>query len=127
MSPFLRYLLFQTPGWCVAAGIAAGLHSMFGVPGKIAASMVALLVALDFALYPLFRHSYSARSATGVESLIGEHGIAQTALEPRGFVVIRGERWQARLADASDRAATGARVQVLAVRGLTLVVSQASS
>ena len=123
MSPFLRYLLFQLPGWSVAAAIAAGLYSAFGVPGRIALGMVALLIALDFVLYPFFRHSYSARTQTGVESLIGELCAVETALAPRGYVRIRGERWQARVADVGERAEPGETVQVLAVRGLTLVVT----
>jgi membrane-bound serine protease (ClpP class) len=36
------------------------------------------------------------RPATGAEGLVGAHGRAATALDPEGWVLVQGERWQAR-------------------------------
>jgi membrane-bound serine protease (ClpP class) len=45
--------------------------------------------------------------------------VAATALEPEGWVVVRGERWRAR---ADDRLDSGARVEILGLEGLRLRV-----
>lgn len=111
----------------MVAAIAGALHSLFGVPTSVAVGMVGLMIVLDLLLYPLFRHSYAARSHTGTESWIGQSARVEDGLAPRGYVRIRGERWQARLADPSDRAEPGEMVEVLAVRGLTLLVARAKS
>ena len=56
---------------------------------------------------------------TGVEGLVGEVGVAQTALSPRGKVFVHGEIW-----DASSRAPinAGQSVVVRKVDGLELEV-----
>jgi membrane-bound serine protease (ClpP class) len=60
------------------------------------------------------------KSATGPESMIGLVAVAQTALNPKGQVLVRGEIWNAR---ATTTAHKHARVRVDSVDGLTLVVT----
>jgi membrane-bound serine protease (ClpP class) len=60
-----------------------------------------------------------ARVTTGSEGMVGEKGAVVTALEPEGWVTVRGERWRAR---ATTPLAVGDRVTVEAVEGLTLLV-----
>jgi len=56
---------------------------------------------------------------TGASAMVGEAGVAETALEPNGWVLIHGERWRA-VADSPVPA--GRTVTVAAVQGLTLKV-----
>jgi membrane-bound serine protease (ClpP class) len=56
---------------------------------------------------------------TGASAMVGETGVADTPLEPQGWVRIHGERWRA-VADSPVPA--GQTVTVAAVQGLTLKV-----
>lgn len=56
---------------------------------------------------------------TGASAMVGEKGVADTPLEPQGWVRIHGERWRA-VADSPVPA--GQTVTVAAVEGLTLKV-----
>jgi len=56
---------------------------------------------------------------TGATGMIGEIGVARTALAPEGQVLVRGEYWDA-VADSSVN--VGTRVRVKAVEALKLRV-----
>ena len=61
-----------------------------------------------------------APNATGTALLIGETATVRSHLNPDGFIFIKGERWKAVAEDAPIN--EGERVQVTAVKGLTLTV-----
>lgn len=92
-------------GWSVALGVALG----FGV---ISLLLVELVVRAR-------RH----RVVTGAQGLVGEPGLALSALAPEGTVWVHGERWQA---VAAVPLAAGAAIRVCAVRGLRLEVEASS-
>lgn len=92
-----------------------GLRPRLGalVPAAIAtAAGVMLLVRLVIAAQRLV-------PTTGAEGMVGMAGIAETALDPEGWVRVQGERWRA-LADPGVTA--GDKITVAAVDGLTLRV-----
>ncbi|MBW2363401.1 MAG: NfeD family protein [Deltaproteobacteria bacterium] len=127
---FLRYLLFQIPGFCFA-GIALSLlvrwTALTETGGWI---LFALWVIKDLALYPWMRIGYEPRPAnTGADALRGAIGTALTALAPDapGQVQIGPERWNARLSDDANALAQGDPVRVVALQGLTLVVEAADA
>ncbi len=62
------------------------------------------------------------RVVTGQEGMIGEIGIARTALGPEGQVFVHGEIWNAVAKKAIDE---GARVRVAGIEGLHLLVEPA--
>jgi len=64
------------------------------------------------------------RPWTGMEALLREVGVTQTALDPEGQVLIHGEIWRA-VADAGIPA--GERIRVVGVDGLTLRVTRAGA
>jgi membrane-bound serine protease (ClpP class) len=76
-------------------------------------------VAMFLARLALAAHRQPA--VTGLAAMIGESGIALTAIEPDhiGRVSTHGEIWQAR---AADSIAEGTRVRTTAIEGLTLIV-----
>jgi len=87
----------------------------------------ALAVALPFAAITMFLVSMVMKARgnkvlTGVEGMIGELGIAETALEPAGQVLVRGEYWDA---VAPSNIPAGTQVRVKGVAGLKLQVEQA--
>jgi membrane-bound serine protease (ClpP class) len=119
-------------------------HGMLGIGGTISMVLGALLlvngppdmrihlstalaVTLPFAAITMFLVSMVIKARhgkvlTGVEGMIGELGVAQTALEPEGQVLVRGEYWDA-IAGAPIPA--GAHIRVRGVAGLKLQVDQA--
>ena len=64
-------------------------------------------------------------SYTSQVNLVGEIGVAETALDPRGNVRVRSESWSAE-SDSGERIEQGAEVIVSDVEGLTLKVFKAS-
>jgi membrane-bound serine protease (ClpP class) len=119
-------------------------HGMLGLGGTIAMVLGALLlvngppdmrihlstalaVALPFAAITMFLVSMVIKARqnkviTGTEGMIGQLGVAQTALEPEGQVLIRGEYWDA---VAPSNIPAGAHVRVRGVTGLKLQVEPA--
>jgi membrane-bound serine protease (ClpP class) len=86
----------------------------------------ALAVALPFAAITMFLVSIVVKARrnkvlTGPQGMIGELGVARTALEPEGQVLVRGEYWDA---VANTPVPAGARVHVTGVAGLKLQVEK---
>jgi len=116
-------------------------HGILGIGGTVSMVLGALLlingppeirihlgtalgVALPFALITMFLVSVVIQARhnkvlTGPTGMIGEIGIAQTALEPEGKVLVRGEYWDA---TAPANLPAGASVRVKSVAGLKLFV-----
>jgi len=87
----------------------------------------AISVALPFALITMFLVSIVVQARrnkvlTGASGMVGEIGVAKTALEPEGKVLVRGEYWDA---VASANMPVGSRVRVKAMSGLKLMVEPA--
>ncbi len=86
----------------------------------------ALAVALPFAAITMFLVSLvikarQSKVLTGAEGMIGELGVARTALEPEGQVLVHGEYWDA---IAPTNIPVGAQVRVKGVAGLKLQVEK---
>jgi membrane-bound serine protease (ClpP class) len=89
----------------------------------ITASAVSIPIGLiAIFLTTLVLRARRGRVATGSEGMIGEIGVARTALGLEGKVFVHGELWNAA---ASSSIAEGARVRVVGVNGLRLVVEPA--
>ena len=59
---------------------------------------------------------------TGYEEMRGKIAAVRSTLDPEGQVFVHGAVWHARLRDSGGRVATGGRVRVESVDGLTLEV-----
>ena len=86
--------------------------------------LTAVAVSIPFGLITVFLMNIALRArankvVTGGEGLIGEVGIAQTALSPGGKVFVHGEIWDA---VATSQVAAGDRVVIRRVDGLQLGV-----
>src|SRR5882724_4989588 len=89
----------------------------------------ALAVSLPIGVITIFLMSLALKArrnkvVTGLEGLIGETGIAQTALSPQGKVFVHGELWDA---VSSAEVAAGQSVVVQRVDGLRLSVDPVTS
>jgi membrane-bound serine protease (ClpP class) len=116
-------------------------HGMLGIGGTVSMVLGALLlvngppdmrihlstalaVALPFAAITMLLVSMVIKARqnkvlTGAEGMIGQLGVAQTALQPEGQVLVRGEYWDA---IARSNVPAGAEVRVKGVSGLKLEV-----
>jgi membrane-bound serine protease (ClpP class) len=100
-------MLFETPDLAVEVSrwLIAAVASALGV-------VIAFLTTLVVRTH---RH----RVTTGAEGLLGEYGVARTALSPAGKVFVHGELWRA-VAEAP--VTVGEPVEVVGREGLTLRV-----
>jgi membrane protein implicated in regulation of membrane protease activity len=126
MKVFRRYLLFQIPGWLLAAIILICLHHWVNLPLWAVTGIFLLVVLKDLILYPFVSIAYSSTAKVGVEQLIGQSGIASENIDPQGYVQVRGELWLAKLAPGARPIPQGSRVRVQSAQGMTLVVTQES-
>ena len=103
--------------------LIAILLALFVLPSPWGLVAVGVGAMLDIAETVVFIWwSKRRRASVGIDSLVGQEGVAIGHLWPVGQVKIRGEIWQARCAGGCD---AGTRVVVRAVEGLTLVVDPA--
>jgi membrane-bound serine protease (ClpP class) len=89
--------------------------------------ITALAVSVPFGFITVFLMSLALKAhgnkvVTGAQGLVGDIGIAQTVLSPRGKISIHGEVWDA---VASREIAMGQPVIVRKVEGLELQVDPA--
>src|SRR6266567_1429328 len=86
--------------------------------------LTALAVSIPFGLITAFLMTIALKArrnkvVTGAQGLVGETGVAQTALSPQGKVFVHGELWDA---TASSSLPPGQLVVVRKIDGLTLQV-----
>lgn len=91
--------------------------------------LTALAVSIPFGLITIFLmrialKAHANKVMTGVQGLIGETGVAQTALSPAGKVFVHGELWDA---VASANLSPGQLIVVRQVDGLQLQVDPSPS
>lgn len=86
-----------------------------------------VVIAIIVIAFIVFAAIWSVRAhrnrvAAGKEDLIGSTAVVETALDPKGIVMVEGEHWTAIL-DAG-KAEPGEDVIVKSVQGLKLTVSK---
>ena len=95
---------------------------------RVSVELIAVLAAFSLLVVGFLAwiamKAFRGQVRTGVEGLIHEVGIARSPLSPRGKVFVHGELWDA---VAEEPVATGERVEVVAVRNLTLAVRRRDS
>ena len=132
ITAFILFILeakFATHGALGIGGIAMMiLGALLLVDGPIPQMRIRLLtavaVSIPFGLLTIFLVNIAVRArrgkvVTGARGLIGEVGVAHTALRPQGKVFVHGELWDASCQAGAD---PGQTVRVTAIRDLTLAV-----
>ena len=89
------------------------------IPWWILAILLAIELGYSAFTYIMGRRALRQRIAYGPEAIIGSEGVVATALDPTGYVKVRGELWKA---SCQARLDIGDKVVVTGVEGLKLVV-----
>jgi len=100
-------------------GSAGGL----GVSPKMIIITITGIVLIVFVLAYIVFKAQVGRVVTGKEALVGERGVADTGLSPKGKVLVAGELWDAESEDGGTIPA-GSEIIVSAVNGFRLRVSR---
>jgi len=91
------------------------------LPALITISAIVVIVFLYFAVVWTLR-TYRKQVAAGREDLIGKTAVVKTTLEPKGLVLVEGERWTAIIDKGNARPEE--EVIVTKVDGLKLAVTK---
>jgi membrane-bound ClpP family serine protease len=83
--------------------------------------IILLIVFIYFIVIWILR-TYKNRVAAGREDLIGQTALVETALNPRGIVLVEGEHWTAIMENGS--AEPDEEVVISKVEGLKLYVTR---
>lgn len=135
ITAFILFILeakFPTHGALGVGGIAMMiLGALLLVDGPIPQMRIhlvtAIAVSIPFGLLTIFLVNVAMRArrgkvVTGERGLIGEIGIAQTALRPQGKVFVHGEIWNAFCPAGAE---PGQTLRVTGIQDLTLTVEPA--
>ncbi|NQT48979.1 MAG: nodulation protein NfeD [Chloroflexi bacterium] len=98
--------------------------SPFAVDPKLIAAVVTVFTVIFVIIVTAIVRSHRQRITTGREGLVGEVAVAQTSLDPKGTVMIKGERWNA--TSENGIIGTGEEVVITEVEGLKLKVAKRS-
>jgi len=132
VAAFVMFVLdakFATHGVLTVGGIALMILGALllvdaPIPEMRVRLVTALVVSVPIGLITVFLvglviKARRSKVVTGQQGLIGEVGVAQSALQPEGKVFVHGELWDA---VSSTNVAPGARVLVKRIDGLRLEV-----
>jgi len=122
MPTWFRYLMFQIPGWCMAALVLLllGHYRMISFLGALICFGAWMLK--DLLLYPWLRSAYEISTRTGSKTLIGYKGVAESSLAPDGLIRVRGELWRAVAIPRDEVIQTGIAVEIIDANGMTVSV-----
>ncbi len=134
---FIVDIKAPTHGILTAGGVAALLIGSFllfppwrptALPGWSGGTLSPITIVVMTVVFGFFfvgvisfgLRSRSRKVTAGSEALVGQSGIAVSALAPTGVVKLHGEDWSATA--VGDEVAAGEEVQVLSVEGVHLIV-----
>ena len=118
----VRYTLLQLPAIVLLILMLILVQRWVSLPAWFIWGLIAFWIAKDIVLFPLTWRSYDQSHRGSANSMIGLWGIAENRLDPLGYVHVRGELWQAEVAQNSVPIKKGESVRIYGNRGLTLLV-----
>ncbi len=74
-------------------------------------------------MYPLLRRAYESDVKPGSQALVGTRGVAQDHLDPRGYVRVRGELWNAVANPIDQVIIAGTEVEIVSAEGMQVIVT----
>lgn len=123
MTRLGRYTVYQIPGIVVVGVALWALWPLTGWSNWLGAVVLGLWIAKDIALYPLLKAAYDPIPTDDPARLLGREALVIEALCPIGHVKLGAERWRAECCVDGLQVASGQRVRIDGVEGLTLRVS----
>ncbi|MCA9753614.1 MAG: nodulation protein NfeD [Gemmatimonadetes bacterium] len=128
---FLIETQVPSHGLLTVGGVVAALLGslmLFESPEPALRASLAVIIPMVVAMAVLFGvaaglavRTLGRKVVTGSEGMVGLVGEVKSALDPKGAVDVRGERWNA-VASGGEAIPVGAEVEVVAVDGLRLTV-----
>lgn len=89
---------------------------------NIVIAVIVVFISIFIAFYIVqILKGFKRRKFTGIESLVGSMGVTTSNLNPKGWVRIEGQIWQAKTEDGSQIKA-GEKVEIVDSHGLVLTV-----
>ncbi len=115
--------LLVSPDYDISSQPYAGSYSPAPVSGDFIIVAIAILVIGGFVAYYIHKiiSSQAKKPVTGWESLVNATGIADTDIDPEGWVSIDGVKWRAVSMD-NKRIDKGKTITVIGMKNLTLTV-----
>lgn len=127
MSTWQRYLIFQIPGWLIAAAVLLGLAYWKLLPPWLGIVGFFVWVLKDLMLYPLLHRAYQTNVKTGLQALVGARAFVHDDLSPKGFVRLQGELWCAQALPANQMIVAGTEVEIVSAEHMTVFVRTVAS
>jgi membrane protein implicated in regulation of membrane protease activity len=121
VSPKIKYLLFQIPGWIITAIVLLMLLHWEFIPKWLAVLCFVAWLLKDLLLYPFLRRAYEP-GVTGSARLVGSRGVAEGDLAPTGYIRVRGELWRAVVSPADNVIRSGTEVEVVSADRMEVFV-----
>jgi membrane protein implicated in regulation of membrane protease activity len=118
----VRYTLLQLPAIVLLILMLILVQRWVNLPAWFTWGLIAFWIAKDIVLFPLTWRAYDLSHKGSADWMIGLRGIAENRLAPSGYVLLRGELWQAEVEQNSAPIEKGESVRIYGNRGLTLLV-----
>ena len=118
----LKYILLQLPGQILFAFILLLFRQWLEAPASLTWGLLAFWIGKDLFLFPFLWRFYDPNQYPDQFDMVGRTGIALSCLNPDGYVRVRGERWQADIAEGQAPIEPGEEIWVEAVDSLKLTV-----
>jgi len=123
----LRYILFQTPDTVIFIIVLLILNRFINISSELFWGLIAFWLLKDIITFPLLWRAYAGSVSDSRYSLIGAEGIVMEKCDPRGFVRVRGELWQAEVTEEGACVNKGEVIEVTGSTGIILLIKPKKS
>ena len=117
-----KYFMLQLPGVVTFALVLLLVRHWMEFPDYLIWVLLGIWLGKDIFLFPILWRFYDPSQHPDRFRMIDRKGVAVTNLNPDGYVLVQGERWQAGIAEGEAAIREGAAVRVVGIDGLKLTV-----
>ena len=118
----IRYSLFQIPSLLIITLLVFTVNHWYILDNAIIVMIILFWILKDILIFPFVWKAYSHKDRDKSKTILNQHGVAVDSINPKGFVKINGEIWQAELVELNDPINQGQPIEVVEIDGLKLKV-----
>ena len=118
----LIYTLLQLPAIALLVFALLFIQRWVNIPRWVFWGSLTLWVAKDVILFPFVWRAYDWGRSGKQNAMVGARGTTRERLAPSGYILVRGELWQAEVEEGGPPIDRGEKVKVQGMRGLMLLV-----
>ena len=118
----IRYSLFQIPSLLIVTLLVFTVNHWYILDNAIIVMIILFWILKDILIFPFVWKAYSHKDRDKSKTILNQHGVAVDTINPKGFVKINGEIWQAELVELNDPINQGQPIEVVEIDGLKLKV-----